>query len=231
VNLQIVAYIIGLMLEALVVDAMRRGPYKVYPFVFLYSLVDFVTTLLEIEPSLAFNTGSEAAKHRWSWTFWIDEQIIQALLFLVVISLIYRASAQTRQRRTVLTGLIGATLLVAAASFAAHWGPNMKVGKWMTPWTRDLNFCAAVLDLGLWALLIRSGEKDYRLLMLSGALGIQFAAGAMGQALRQVSPDSPAMDTATGLMIMIANLARTYIWWQAFRPPKNPKNAYKKRAA
>ena len=130
-----------------------------------------------------------------------------------------------------LLGLIGATLLVASVSFASHWSPGLKVGKWMTPLTRDLNFCAAVLDLGLWALLIRSGEKDYRLLMLSGALGIQFAVAAMGQALRQISPDSPLMASATGLMIMIANLTRTYIWWQAFRPPKNPKNVYTKNKA
>jgi len=70
--------------------------------------------------------------------------------------------------------------------------------------------------------------------MLSGALGIQFAASAMSQALRQVSPDSTFMTNATGNMIMIANLARTYIWWQAFRPPKNPKhpkNVYTKDRA
>jgi len=64
VNLQIGAYIVGLMLEALVVDAMRRGPYKRYPFVFLYVVVDFITTVLEIEPSLAFNSGTPEARLR-----------------------------------------------------------------------------------------------------------------------------------------------------------------------
>jgi hypothetical protein len=103
----------------------------------------------------------------------------------------------------------------------------MRMGQWMTPWTRDLNSCAAILDLGLWAMLIRSREKDYRLLMVSGALGIQFAAGAMGQALREMS-----RSTVPGLLIMFANFTCTYIWWQAFRPPKkDPKNVYTKNRA
>ena len=41
----------------------------------------------------------------------------------------------------------------------------------MTPWTRDLNFGAAILDLGLWALLIGSRQKDRKLLLVTGALG------------------------------------------------------------
>jgi len=225
---QIGAFIVGTLLEVLVVDAMRRGPYRRYPFVFLYVIVDFITTVLEIEPSLAFNAQTTAAtRHRWSQTFWVDEQIIQALLFLVVISLLYRASAQARHPRTIVMGVIGATLLFAVGSFLVHHSPGVKLGRWMTLWTRDLNFCAAILDLGLWAMLIQSKEKDYRLLMVSGALGIQFAAGAMGQALRDISP---LMDTVTGLMSMSANLTRTYIWWQAFRPSR-PKHSFPKDRA
>jgi len=113
-------------------------------------------------------------------------------------------------------------------SLVVHHQPGVKMGKWMTPWTRDLNFCAAILDLGLWALLIRSREKDYRLLMVSGALGIQFAARAMGEALREIS--GTAVPVA-GVMIMLANLTCTYIWWQAFRPPKKPKSPYPRNRA
>ena len=51
----------------------------------------------------------------------------------------------------------------------------------MTPWTRDLNFCSAILDLALWALLIAAREKDHRLLLLSGGLGIQFTGEAIGE--------------------------------------------------
>jgi len=224
---QIAGHVVGLLLDVLVVDGLRRGPYRRYPFLFLYVIGDFLTTVLEIEPSLTFN-ATAAAQQRWRATYWIDEQIMQGLLFLLVISLLYRASAGTRARRTILLGVIGATVLFATISLAVHHRPGMKTGQWMTPWTRDLNSSSAVLDLGLWALLIRSREKDYRLLMVSGALGIQFAAGAMGQALREISR---ATVPATGLFIMFANLACTYIWWQAFRPSKTPKNVYTKNRA
>src|SRR5438270_13214132 len=96
--LQIGAYIVGLLLEVLVIHAMRQGAYRRYPFLFLYVIADFLTTVLEIQPSLARDAGTREAQHRWSLIYWIDEQIIQALLFLLVISLVYRAIAQMRQR-------------------------------------------------------------------------------------------------------------------------------------
>jgi protein-S-isoprenylcysteine O-methyltransferase Ste14 len=92
----------------------------------------------------------------------------------------------------------------------------------MTPWFRNLNFSAAILDMGLWALLIGARRKDYRLLMISGALGIQFTAGAIGQAFRQVTHSSHSSVQVTGYLIAFANLACLYIFWQAFRAPAAP---------
>ena len=89
----------------------------------------------------------------------------------------------------------------------------------MTRLTRDLNFCAAILDLGLWALLIGSRKKDYQLLLVTGALGIQFAGGAIGQSLRDMSP---AIVTAASDFTVITSLARVYIWWRAFRGKPQP---------
>jgi hypothetical protein len=89
----------------------------------------------------------------------------------------------------------------------------------MTPWTRDLNFCAAILDLGLWALLIGSKKKDYQLLLVTGALGIQFAGGAIGQSLRDMSP---AIVTAASDFTVITGLMGLYIWWRAFRGKPQP---------
>jgi hypothetical protein len=103
---------------------------------------------------------------------------------------------------------------VAATSFFINYRPGPNLGGWMAPWTRDLNFCSAILDLGLWALLIGWREKDYKLLLLSGALGIRFAGGAIGEALQTLSR---ATAFPGGLVVMLSDLVRTYIWWQAFR--------------
>jgi hypothetical protein len=203
----------------MVVAALLRGDWRRYPFVFLYAVVDLLTTILEIQPSLAYRSRTPEARHRWAQMYWFNEQIMQVLVFLLVISLVYSATKHLRPRRTLLAGTIGGTLLVAAISFWAHYDPNLILGRYMTPWTRDLNFCAAVLDLGLWALLIGSRKKDYQLLLITGALGIQFAGGAIGQALRDMSPGIVA---AASDLAMVTSLSRNYIWWRAFRSKPQP---------
>ena len=50
--------------------------------------------------------------------------------------------------------------------------------------------------------------------MITGGLGIQFAGGAIGQALRDMSP---TIVMVASDFTVIANLARLYIWWQALR--------------
>jgi hypothetical protein len=206
----------------MVVAALLRGDYRRYPFVFLYAVVDLLTTVLEIQPSMAYSSGTPEATRRWAQMFWFNERIMQVLVFVLVISLVYRATKHLRPRRSLLTGTICGTLLVAAISFWVHYyDPNLAVGRYryMTPWTRDLNFCAAVLDLGLWALLIGSRKKDYQLLLVTGALGIQFAGGAIGQSLRDMSPGIVA---AASDLAMVTSLARVYIWWRAFRGKPQP---------
>src|ERR1039457_2062104 len=150
--LQVCAYLFGVPLELMVIAALLRGEYRRYPFIFLYAVVDLLTTIIEIQPSLAYNCGTAEAKHQWAVMFWFNERIMQVLVFLLVISLVYSVTRHLRPRRTLLTGIICGTILVAGISFLAHYDPNPPVGRYMTRWTRDLNFCAAILDLGLWAL-------------------------------------------------------------------------------
>jgi hypothetical protein len=211
---QVCAYLIGLPLELMVIAVLLRGDYRRYPFLFLYAVVDFLTTVLEIQPAIAYGTASAEAKYNWAIQFWIYERIMQVLVFLLVISLVYSATKHLRSRRTILAGIICGTLLVAAISFLAYYDPHIPTGKYMTRFTRDLNFCAAILLVGLWTMLISARKKDYKLLMITGGLGIQFAGGAIGQALRDMSP---AIVMAASDFTVIANLARLYIWWQALR--------------
>jgi len=63
-------------------------------------------------------------------------------------------------------------------------------------------------------LLLASRNNEVELLMLSGALGIQFTGEAIGQALRNQFPSIVLM---ANVMIMLANLACLYMWWNIFR--------------
>jgi hypothetical protein len=220
--LQIAAYVIGLPLGLMIMTALLRGHWKQYPFVFAYAVGDFLTSVLEIRPGLQYEGATAQAKRSFSLLYWWDERVMQVLVFLLVISLIYRAAAHLKTRRILLLGVICGILLFAGITLFTYFDPGVSTGKWMTPWLRNLNFCAAILDLGLWALLIGARRKDYRLLMVSGALGIQFTGGAIGQAVRQLSHSSVQV---TGYLITLSNLTCLYIIWRAFRTPSRPADS------
>lgn len=225
----ILPYLIWLPLELLAIAGMLRSGYRLYLFVFVYVIADFLTTVVEMPVDLSYYAGNKStgAENSLVNFYWIDEAIMQVLVYAAVISLIYYATAKLRSRRILRISLIGFAVLFAGVSFLILFDPsNAKFGEWMTPWNSNLKFCSAILDLALWALLIASREKDHRLLMLSGALGIQFTGGAIGQALRNLAqPHHTRWILYTGdAAVVLFNLAFPYIVWQAFRVarPKIP---------
>lgn len=93
----------------------------------------------------------------------------------------------------------------------------------MTPWTRDLSFCATVLDLALWMILIASRKSDRRLLLICGALGMQFTAEAIGEAIVNLAaPHMEAVALAGAIVAVTGNLICLYVWWQTFRTVRVP---------
>ena len=86
----------------------------------------------------------------------------------------------------------------------------------MTRFSRNLGFLAVLLNLVLWAALLKHRRPDQTLLLVSGGMGIQMAGKAIGHALRQLSPSTV---TAGNLVIVLSHLLCLYIWWQAFRKP------------
>jgi hypothetical protein len=104
-------------------------------------------------------------------------------------------------------------------SFSIHSGEEYysllrtKVG-------RDLSFVAVLINLALWTLLISRKSKDRELLMVTGALGIQFTGEAIGQSLRQVAAGMNRNHwvlLAGNLMLVLPHILRLYIWWETFR--------------
>src|ERR1035437_9306522 len=184
--IQVCGYVFGIPLQLLAIGAILRGHYRRYPLVFLYVIADFLTTVVEIPSNIAYYAGNPHALDSYVSYYWLDESIMQAFVYAIVLSLIYQATAALPSRRMLRIVLSGGAILFTGASFLIHHGAHARVGIWMTLWARDLDFCAAVLDLVLWALLLSSKGRDYRLLMLSGALGIQFAGDAIGAALRSI---------------------------------------------
>ncbi|HUK15164.1 MAG TPA: hypothetical protein VLW65_02065 [Bryobacteraceae bacterium] len=226
--LQVIGWVFGLPLEILIISALLRGGYRRFPFLFAYIVIDFITTVLEMPADLNYVRSASQGSVLYASLYWIDEVVVQVLIYAVVMSLIYDVTRQLRSRRVVRISLIVGAVLFAGVSFLLHYSPALNRGSFMTPWTRDLNFCSAILDLGLWALLLGSRSRDHQMLLLSGGLGIKFAGESIGESVRQIAIRSKSRPISmTGnVIIMLANIFFFYVWWQALRaPPKGREPA------
>jgi hypothetical protein len=201
--LQYCAWAIGLWLNLLVIAALVRGPYRQYPFVFAYSLALLLTTVAEMALRNTA-TGDQV--------YWIDEIILDALVYCLVIAFIDRAAREAHRAAIGRRWLILFAALIVAASFYFRTGasPNHR----MTLISRDLNICAVVLDLILWSLLVAARRIDRRLMLLSGGLGMQLTGAIIGESLRHLSRNL----VLTGTLIEVAtSFLGLYIWWRALR--------------
>jgi hypothetical protein len=208
--IQYAAYGIGVPLQLMVIAIMLRGAYKRFPFVFAYVIAVFLATAAEIPAYIGFFSGARRSRN----VYWINEGVLTVLSFCLVTAFIYTATTAAPNRKPIRRILLAGAVLLPIASVAMHYSPVGYVGQWMTLVSRDLNFCAAVLDLALWSLLLVFRRGDHTLLMLSGALGMQFAGEAIGQSLRQLSR---ATVWPGNFIIVLANLLCLYSWWQTFR--------------
>jgi uncharacterized membrane protein len=210
---QYVFWLIGLPLELLIIAALVRGTYRRFPIIFIYLVTLFLASVVDLAVFTASFSGIRLA-HTRAFYYWMDQGVLQLMVYSVVISLIYGATGALRSRTLIRTILTTAAVLFAGGSFLIHYDPDIVVGMWMTLWSRDLNFASAILDLALWAMLLSSRTKDTGLLLLSGGLGIEFTGEAIGQSVRQWLPWALSPGD---VIIGAANLACLWIWWQALR--------------
>src|SRR5580698_8346528 len=90
--LQICGWLIGIPLEILVIQALLGGAWRRYPLVFLYVAASFVTTLVEVPLNTeSWLTGSEAALRQAAKVYWINDWVLQFVIFAMVLGLIDRA--------------------------------------------------------------------------------------------------------------------------------------------
>ena len=224
--LQVCSYVAAIPLQLLVIRVFLRGAWRRFPFIFVYLIATFLTTVAEMPVYLSYYSGNHASYSRLVWLYWLDELILQVLVFAAVISLLYYATAAFQSRKILRTSLVAGALVFAAASFLYHCPPNPLAvpSLWMTPWSRDLNLCATILDLALWALLLGSRDKDMRLLMVSGSLGVMFTGEAIGGTLRHLSTGRNSFVTTVGdAVVMLSNLLFLFLLWQTFRGEQKPQ--------
>jgi hypothetical protein len=179
----------------------------------------FLFAVGQMAPALGYSRNG--GQQRYLQTLHtVAQGITYPLLLLSVVSLLYDATETLATRHLIRMILGFGVPLVILGSFAAHHytgAANSTV--LMTLWMRDLNFCAAGLDLFLWALLLAGPHKDPHALLLAGGLGIVFAGDAVTNAVRSIAIHivSRWLWTWADVLAIVADTAWLYVWWQAFR--------------
>jgi hypothetical protein len=211
--LQYSSWAIGLWLNGLVISALARGPYRQYPFVFGYTVALLMSTVAEIGLQKASKDVSEMY-------YWINEVILDVLVFCVVIAFIDQAARYSKQKMVERHWLVLGAALIMAISFLVRQSPQLNMQ--MTLVSRDLNICAVVLDLILWSLLVTARRPDRRLLLLSGGLGLQLTGAIMGASLIRLSHK---LFLEGALVEVVTYSIGLYVWWRALRPAPVPQNS------
>ncbi|MFB3778910.1 MAG: hypothetical protein ACE141_14930 [Bryobacteraceae bacterium] len=199
--------VVGVVLQVLVIAALLQGSYRRFRVLFVYMVVLLLTTVAEA--AAFYNANLFYRASRYYWTIDAGRQV---LIFLLVLSLIYGALEVNPKRSSIRRLLAICALAFVLVSLLLTHDP--RVGHWMNNLSRNLGFLAVVLNLVLWAVLIKFGRADRTLLMLSGGMGVQMAGKAIGHSLRQLSKTT---ELAGNLIIVVSHLLCLYIWWQAFR--------------
>jgi hypothetical protein len=212
-------------IEAVLITRLLRGSWRRFPLIFAFVIAEFLVAVAEFPTVWAVLFHGTAASRAWGARIYErGEVFLEFFTFVVVIGLISRASASLRSSSLMRAGCVLGALLFVGISFRLHYDPGVKTGMWMALWTRDLNVGTSILDLALWALLMEQRKKDNRLLLLSGALGIQFAGAAIGHSLRSMSTHYNAWPGIVGgKVVVLASILRVYLWAQAFRAPQEAR--------
>lgn len=223
-SLQWALWIIGLGLQFLVASALLGGRVRKHIAILIYTAILFLTTVSEM--IYALDAGGSTLTHQWSVVFWAGEVFRLAALYGVVLSSIARAIPETRRRSTAARLLPLAAGTIWALTFYTQWNANPDL--WMTNADRNLSFFAAVVNLGLWLILIAMRKRDSQILLITGGLGIQMTGAAIGQSLRQMSRMTVLMG---GLIAVLSHFVCLYIWYQALRSERRTASPDSRRTS
>lgn len=206
--LQWVLWTAGFALQAAVLRAMLRGPWRRLPVVLLFIVVLMLTTVTDVAAKLTVSSTKAFVAY-----YWCAELLRQSALFAVTVSLILQLVAQARSRRSLATIIVGSAVVFWSASVLLSHQPVLNI--WMTRVVRNLSFGSAALNVLLWFSLISRQSRDLQLLLVAGGLGIQMTGDAIGQSFRALFPRQNP-EFVGSLFVVIAHFLCLLIWWYAF---------------
>jgi hypothetical protein len=211
-TLWLLTFFIGAALQVLLLIRLQRGAYKSYPILFLYCLLLFLSTVVEI--AVFRDRTSGLYRNYYRDYYWINDAVLQLLILGVMMSFLHRAMKENPSRRVV-SMVVGAVILAVVSYSYLSAATNH-----FTALARNLSFASALMNLALWMALLKGARNDVQLLLLSAGIGVQTAGKAIGHSLREMSraTQSTAGVEAGNILIVAVHLMCLFIWWWALGP-------------
>ena len=203
---------VSLALQVLLVFLLLRGPIRKYFIIFLYSVVYLSTSVVEV---IVSRQGGKLTP-LYARVYWTDEIVLDLLLFLLVIVLALRATAQSPLRGAVAKLLLVVTVLALVLPFVIGTSRFFSA-RWFRLTSQILNFGGALMNLGLWTGLIGSKKREAELLVVSAGLGIAVAGQAIYYGIRLLTAN-PLLRSFSDVLNVLTHIAGVAIWCWAFRP-------------
>jgi hypothetical protein len=204
--------IVGNCLDGLLLILILRGPFRKYPILLAYAVIQLATSLIEAWIEWAYGNTSRL----YSNWYYADEVAVSLVLFLTIIILTYRALEGAHM--LIPAGkLLGGLVVMAVLLPFLIYHQNYFRPRWFAGASQILNFGGALMNMVLWTALLVNRRTDRQLLTVSAGLGVLVTATAISYGVRSIfsGVGTPAYFT---LMFQLTHVAAFAILCWAFRP-------------
>jgi len=213
IQVRFVLEAISIAVQASVIVFLLRSSFRRYPLLLAYLVLQLATTAVEEYVYRVFGLASAVYER----LYWTDEVCLDLLLFLMVITLTYRALEGSPLRAGMGRLLGGVLVLVMVVPFLLFSARRFSFA-WFDGTSQLLNFGAAIMNLGLWTALLGTKKRDPLLLTVSAGLGVAVTGAAIAFGIRRFTPPESTAQQLADLLKTITYLVSVAIWCWAFRP-------------
>ena len=198
-------------IQAILIVFLLQGFFRRYPVLLVYCVLQLAATITE---EYVFRVHGQTNFFRN--LYWTDEITLDLLLFIMVITLIYRALEGSPLRAAMGRLLSAVVAIVVVVPFVLFSARRFSTN-WFDGTSQLLNFGALILNLGLWTALIGTKRRDPLLLKVSAGLGVAVAGAAIAYGLRRFTPPNSTPQQLANLFKTLTYLTSVAIWCWAFR--------------
>jgi hypothetical protein len=173
-----------------------------------------------VEGLVFFDEGRQSPLYRN--LYWTTDVVLYFLLFLMVITMIYKVMEASPLRTKIGPMLAFIVAVVVLAPFLILKDPYFST-RWFGHTSQMLSFGAAGMNLFLWTAAIGRRKRDPQLLVVSAGLGIAVTGAAIAYGVRFFLPVADRL--LPDLFMIGTHLLSMAIWCWAFRPAVSEPSA------